>query len=61
MTRKEKILRISELTKLYDTLVEKYDGHFYDSDPEKHDEICEEHRKLFLQVYPNKLYWGMLS
>jgi hypothetical protein len=61
MTRKEKILRINELVDLYGTLSEKYDGEFIDKDPDKHDEICEEHRKLFFQVYPNKIYWGMFS
>ena len=61
MTRKEKILKLSELTKLYDTLSEKYDMQFIDFEPELHDEICEEHRKLYLQVYPNKMYWGILS
>tara|TARA_R110000772_G_scaffold9239_1_gene30370 strand:- start:270 stop:461 length:192 start_codon:yes stop_codon:yes gene_type:complete len=61
MNKKEKILRITELTELYGALSEKYDRQFIDCEPELHDEICEEHRELYLQVYPSSMYWGILS
>ena len=60
MTRKEKIIRLTELQDQYDSLNKKYNSNFIDAEPELHDDICEEHKKLFCQVYPNRNYWGML-
>ena len=60
MTKKEKITRLSELEDKYWSLVEKYNNNFIATEPELHDKICVEHKKLFGEVYPNRNYWGMV-
>ena len=51
--------RLKDLANKFWSLSDKYEGNFVDVDPDLHDQICAEHRKLFKKIYPLGLYHGI--
>ena len=51
--------RLKDLANKFWSLSDKYEGNFVDVDPDLHDQISLEHRKLFKKIYPLGLYHGI--